>query len=199
MTVTPKHHLITLVHLRSHVDLSVVRSSNNKKQGLKISKKKKKRIRDLAAASRPRSGSYRAHLGLGGPTVERVCGETSGSQGSGDERLGAGGVVANPLQHGRLGLADTFRAWLGQGWPGMPCCRVWSVAAAVLEAWASCTPAVEVELLPLGFGATAPSFGEALRSPSPRVGVRSETAWMVAQPCWRMALGGGLDSKLGVI
>lgn len=43
MTVTPKHHLITLVHLRSHVDLSVVRSSNNKKQGLKISKKKKKK------------------------------------------------------------------------------------------------------------------------------------------------------------
>ncbi|KAE8795670.1 Arginyl-tRNA synthetase [Hordeum vulgare] len=59
--------------------------------------------RGLAAASGPRSGPYGDHLGLGGPTVEQVCGGTSGSRGSGDEGLGAGGTVASPLQHGRAG------------------------------------------------------------------------------------------------
>ncbi|KAE8800686.1 Disease resistance protein RPP13 [Hordeum vulgare] len=112
-----------------------------------------------------------------GPTVERVCGGTFGSRGSGDKRLDAGGAVASPLQHGRQGLAGPFRARLGQGWPCMPCCRVWSVATAVPEARASRMSAMEVDLLPFGFGVAAPSFDAAFRSPWPRVGVHNETAW----------------------
>lgn len=99
---------------------------------------------DLAAATRPRSGPFVAHMGLGMATGVRACGGRFGRQGSGDELMGVGGFDASLLQHGRWGLAGLFRDWPGQGCPGRPYCLVRTATVTVPKARASRTTVMEV-------------------------------------------------------
>ena len=64
------------------------------------------------------------------------------------------------------------------------------------EVLASRTTAVEVVPSRSASVLLLPPRGASLRSSWPRVGVRSEAAWVAAQPRWRMVVGGGLAGRL---
>ena len=123
-------------------------------------------------------------------------GVASGRRGRCDAWLGDGGDDAGLLHRGRRGLTGPLRAWLGQGWPGMPRYRVRTATATVPEVLASRTTAVEVVPSRSASVLLLPPRGASLRSSWPRVGVRSEAAWVTAQPRWRMVVGGGLAGRL---